>query len=179
MNIEIKKLSPELAADYLEFFGNPQSSDDPLFAGCYCVWHHWTDELEHERSQLPEAERKLFKRNFAAHLIETGQLNGLLAYADGRVVGWCNADAKGNYARQWTISAGDEKTFAIVCYVVHPAARRKGIATALLKAACTEAKEKGYSCIEAYPDARQYSMYTRQGFELTQNSTIAIARKIL
>ena len=187
MDIIIKRLSKETMSDYLDFFDCPTSSNDPLFAGCYCVWHHWTDELEHERSNNAEEDRLYFKRNLAAKLIEKGELNGFLAYSNEKVIGWCNADSKQSYDRLskkrspelWTELADSDNIFAIVCFIVHPHMQRKGVATELLKIACKEAKAKGYDYVEAYPDSHQYSMYTKQGFKLIQHHSSVIALKKL
>lgn len=196
MNIEIKKLSPELTDDFMSAFDNPSFFLSPgLSFGCYCTWYNWTDELENERSKCDDKAKKGFKRNLAVSLIKNGKLNGFMAYLNGSVVGWCNAGPKQNYERLcresvwWAESTGNEKTLSIVCYVVHPDMQRKGIATSLLKAVCEEASKSGYDCIEAYPGINKdgtpsyhgnYSMYTKQGFELIKNHAgNTIARKKL
>ena len=51
MDIEIKKLSPALLEDWLEFFDNIASPGDGEWEGCYCMCYHWTDELEKRKSQ--------------------------------------------------------------------------------------------------------------------------------
>ena len=37
MEIKVKKLSPELENDYIEFFDNKAFVDDSEFTGCYCT----------------------------------------------------------------------------------------------------------------------------------------------
>ena len=195
MNIEIKKLSPELINDYLDFFENHAFSDGSEFAGCYCVWYHWTEDLEKEREKCTGELKENFKRNLAVKLIEKKELNGFLAYSDGIVIGWCNADSKQNYDRMshknapelWSGSDDNQKIISIVCYLVKPEMREKGVATELLKAVCQDAKKNGYDYVEAYPGINDdgsphyhgsYSMYTKQGFHLVQgNSATTIARK--
>ncbi|MDR2687400.1 MAG: hypothetical protein LBB75_06580 [Oscillospiraceae bacterium] len=64
---------------------------------------------------------------------------------------------------------------------------RRREAAALLKAVCEHAAEHGYDVVEAYPGTNEDnsphghgnpSMYAKQGFELTQNSSaMQIARK--
>ena len=196
MNFEIKKLTPELIEDFMSAFDNPGFFSNSDFSfGCYCTWYNWTDELERERNSCDDESRQYFKRNLASRLIKEGRLNGFMAYLGDSVVGWCNAGLKENYERicresmWWTESNEYEKVLSIVCYVVAPDMQRKGIATKLLKAVCEEANEKGYDYIEAYPGTNEdgtpsyhgnYSMYTKQGFELVQNhSGNTIARKKL
>lgn len=36
-------------------------SDGSAERGCYCVWHHWTEKHEHERSLMPENENNIAK----------------------------------------------------------------------------------------------------------------------
>ena len=64
-DIIIKKLTSELKDDYLEFFDFRAFSDGNIQKGCYCVWHHWTEMHEHERSLMPENERPYRKRDYA------------------------------------------------------------------------------------------------------------------
>ena len=196
MQIYIKKLSIELLDDFLSAFDNPDFFTNKEFSfGCYCTWYNWTSELENERNNCDDNSRKYFKRNLAIKLIEKCKLNGFLAYLNGSVVGWCNAGPKKNYERlnnqlPWSINMEDnENILSIVCYVVHPDMQRKGIATSLLKAVCQDAYVNGYDYIEAYPGINEdgtpsyhgnFSMYTKQGFELIINqSGNTIARKKL
>lgn len=50
MNITVKKLTPELAEEYIDYFDNRAFSDGNKEKGCYCVWHHWTDKCEIDKS---------------------------------------------------------------------------------------------------------------------------------
>lgn len=196
MDIEIRKLSPELTDDFMSAFDNPAFFSNPdLSFGCYCTWYYWTDEMENERNRGDDEARKCFKRNLAVKLISENKLTGFLAYANGLVVGWCNAGMKQNYNRlcretQWWMNTGNnEKVLSVVCYVVHPDMQRKGIATALLKAVCDDAQRNGYEYVESYPGVNDdgspnykgnCSMYVKQGFEIFKNDFgNTIARKKL
>jgi len=196
MDIDIKKLSPQLTNDFINAFDKPSFFSNPdLSFGCYCTWYNWTDELESERNKCDVKSRKCFKWNLAIKFIAENKLTGFLAYANGSVVGWCNAGLKQNYERicreskWWTELNNAEIILSIVCYVVHPDMQRKGITTALLKAVCNEASRAGYDYVEAYPGLNEdgspsyhgnYSMYTKQGFEIfNHNSGNTIARKKL
>jgi hypothetical protein len=63
MEVLVKKLSPELKNDYIEFFNNKAFADDSEFAGCYCTWYHWNEELEAERSRCSEDEKSASREN--------------------------------------------------------------------------------------------------------------------
>ncbi len=159
MNIEIKKLSPELINDYIEFFEKKAFTDNPEWEGCYCVWYHWNDKLEEARKACSADGDVNFKRDLAIQYIQNGTLQGYLAYLDGSVAGWCNTNDKGNYdalSREkcpelWDDADSTQKIKLIVCFTIAPGMRRKGIATELLKRVCQDAAAEGYTCIEAYP----------------------------
>jgi GNAT superfamily N-acetyltransferase len=76
-------------------------------------------------------------------------MKGLLAYHAGRPVGWCHVNFKKEVAVYRT-GAGDKEAM-ILCYVIAPDMRRKGLATMLLGEAVEMMKEKGATTIEAYP----------------------------
>lgn len=196
MNIEVKRLNGNMAEEYLDFFDHRAFSDGSAEKGCYCVWHHWTDQHEKERSLMPEKERPYCKRNYAKELIQNGILNGFAAFYDGRIVGFCNADAKDHYFRlsrenhpnSWMGVNENDKILAIVCFIVDPDMRRKGVAKALLECACHYAEENGYDYVEGYPSKGEFvvnncggsaSMYIDQGFEIMEVPDGIIARKKL
>lgn len=183
MNIEIKKLSPELIGDYINYFENIAFSDSSEWAGCYCLWYHWNENLDNERKEYTAKGGQCFKRELAIKYIENGILQGYLAYIDGLVVGWCNANDKTNYdalskekcPELWQTNNSTEKVKSIVCYTIAPNMRRKGIATELLKKVCKDAFTEGYTCVEAYPGTGEtnvhsyhgpYSIYEKNGFEV-------------
>lgn len=194
MQLEVKKLDRNMADAYLDFFDHRAFSDGSAEKGCYCVWHHWTDRHERERSLMPENERPYRKRDYAKELIQNGILNGFAAIYNGRIVGFCNADAKECYFRMsrekhpdsWIGVNGNDKILAIVCFIVAPGMRRKGVAKALLECACQYAEENGYDYVEGYPSQGEFvvnncggsaSMYIGQGFEIIDIPNGIIARK--
>lgn len=196
MEVLIKKLSPELENDYIEFFDRKDFADDSEFTGCYCTWYHWTEELEAERSRCHEDERKCFKRELAKAYIQKGLLQGYLAYVENKVVGWCNANNRANYdclskknrPDLWADHTKNEQVKSIVCFIVAPNMCGKGIAAALLKAVCEDSVVNGFSYVEAYPAIGEFnqlnyhgtfSMYEKQGFVLCRNNNETIARKYL
>jgi GNAT superfamily N-acetyltransferase len=184
MNIEIKKLSPELTDDYIDFFEKTAFTDNKEWAGCYCVWYHWNDELEAEYKRYAAAGGKNFNRSLATKFIRDGILQGYLAYADGSVAGWCNANDKTGYdsltrekcPELWEDTNDADKVKSIVCYTIAPAMRRKGIASELLQRVCRDAAAEGYTCVEAYPGKSKtnvvrnyhgpYPLYEKNGFTL-------------
>lgn len=194
MNIKIYQLNPNMASDYIDFFDERAFSDGNINKGCYCVWHHWTEKHEYARSQMPQEERPFCKRNYAIELIQNKQLNGFVAYSDDKIVGFCNADLKENYFRLsrknnphgWQDTNDGDKILAIVCFVVAPDMRGKGIAKALLQYACTYAAENGFDYVESYPAVGAFdagnccgsdAMYRKFGFEIIDVPDGVVARK--
>ena len=189
MDIIVKRLTPELAEDYIDYFDNRAFSDGNVQKGCYCVWHHWTEKLEYERSLMPESERALRKRDFARELIQSGRLNGFAAFCGGEMVGFCNADRKSSYFRLRgdNDTGGDnDKVLSVVCFTVAPDMRRRGIAKAMLACACNYAEKNGYEYVEGYPAKGEFnvsdcggavSMYVGLGFEIVEVSGGVAARQ--
>lgn len=196
MDIKVCKLTKDMAADYIDYFDNRAFSDGNIQKGCYCVWHHWTEKHEQERSQMPENERPFRKRDYAKELIENGILNGFVAIYEDKIVGFCNADLKDNYFRlsrenapnSWIGANEGDKILSIVCYTVEPDMRRQGIAKAMLDHVCQYAEENGYDYVEGYPPMGQFSvsdgggsveMYVDKGFDIIEIPNGVIARKKL
>src|SRR5207248_5163983 len=86
--------------------------------------------------------------------IENGDAGGLLAYVDNRPVGWCHAASKADLPRAAASPLGRGADVAevgsIVCFLVLPAFRRKGVARRLLDAACDSLGRKGFRYADAY-----------------------------
>lgn len=174
MNLTIKPLSPELAADYFDFFDNRAFSDDSPYYPCYCNAFNMTEErIQKEFFEQIEANGggkeglRLSIRASAEKMVAQGEVQGYLAYDDGLSIGWCNANDKGNYVRVGDFNLDDMdsvvspgipvreddslKVKSIVCFEIAPEYRGKGIATALLDRVCEDAAKDGYDKVEAYP----------------------------
>ncbi len=150
MDIEIKRLSPELLDDYLYFFDRVAFSDNREWEGCYCVFfhHHGSERDWYSRS-------KEDNRETAARLITEGRLRGFLAYHGGAPVAWCNANDKAAYSfeknRADAPGAFDDETASIVCFLVSPACRMQGISGRLLDSVIEYYRASGKKYLEAYP----------------------------
>lgn len=177
MNIEIRKLTADLIEDWLWFFDNTACTGENEWAGCYCMAPHWSSALQSEKAWEYTPEGAVHHRKCAVAHINKGILQGWLAYADGKVVGWCNANDKRNYDSiffllPWEDGEKEKKVKAIACFFVDPALRGEGVATRLLDAVCADAAAEGYDYVEAYPfinDANKAytgpaAMYENSGF---------------
>lgn len=178
MNLTILPLAPELAGDYLYFFDEVAFADHPDWSWCYCLEAYMTQGDEKEL----ELNTKEKRRAKAAEWIADGTMSGYLAYQNSEVVGWMNAADKAAYRRVradeelWADEDKPGRTLAISCFLIAPAMRGKGIATALLKRVCADARDRGFSFLEAYAAHQgqdcfhQYhgplTLYEREGFEV-------------
>ena len=90
-----------------------------------------------------------------AERIRSGRAHGLLAIADGRVVGWCNAQPRSSFLnmRRYATVIDDpaEPVGSIMCFLVAPGHRGKGVGTALLNAACNKFRLDRLRVAEGYP----------------------------
>ena len=193
MQIEIRKLAMELLDDWLHFFDKDAFCDDGEWSGCYCMCYHWTEELAKQKPWACSVEDAPYNRKCAIRCIKEGTMQGYLTYCDGKVVGWCNANAKQTYRNVNFDLSSDEalkrmKIKSVVCFCIAPDFRGKGIASELLKQVCSDAAEEGFDCVEAYPfrgDAHKAyhgprSMYEKNGFvKIDEVGECVVLRKTL
>jgi GNAT superfamily N-acetyltransferase len=80
---------------------------------------------------------------------------GVLAYVDGEVAGWCSIAPKSTYralVNSRTIPhLDDADVWSLVCFVVRPGFRRRGLMHELLDGAVAHARTMGAAAIEGYP----------------------------
>lgn len=108
---------------------------------------------------------------------------GLIAYRDGRAIGWVSLGPREDYERlaysKVLAPVDDAPVWSIVCFVVSRRARGQGVAAALLDAAIAYRLEGGATMLGAYPvdvgDGRipaanafhgTLSMFERAGFRV-------------
>jgi len=197
MIIEIRKLTAMLTNDYLNFFDMTPHWDNVDEQKCYCVC--WCSADHRTETDFSSAE---IRRDLAAQYIQKGLLQGYLAYYKGQVVGWCNANTKSNCLNciSWLrfmqpVNTGEadpnNKVKSVFCFMIAPAAQRKGVATRLLERVIIDATNDGFELIETYPKkdfvslSRDFmgpaAMYKKFGFTvyLELDNGISIMRKRL
>ena len=179
MHVEVFPLDGSRLRDYLHFFDRVAFSDNPEWAGCYCLFYHVPPGAWEKRTGAQN-------REGAAALVRDGGLSGFLAYEGGKPVGWCNANRKGNYAllagsrELWDPQEDGSRTLAVVCFVIAPELRRRGIARSLLEAACASARAQGLDRLEAYPrkQARTAAQHYHGPLELFRGQGFEVHREL-
>lgn len=188
MDIEIKKLTPDLLDDFLYFFDKTAFTDNHHFASCYCYFYHCNYSGKEWENRTAQENREA-----TINLISQGLMHGFLAYAEGKPVAWCHTDLRKNLAELNDLCNEEDNVYkigSIVCFIVAPGYRRKGIATRLLEYAIRDFKNDCYNIIEAYPklvsktDAEDHhgplKMYLDHGFaQVGGNKIFAIVRKAI
>jgi GNAT superfamily N-acetyltransferase len=115
----------------------------PGGSGCWC--------MAYRDSRVPNDERAQYMRDECAQ--DPGP--GVLAYVDGEAAGWCSVAPRSTYRRLMhsrTIPFVDERdAWSIVCFVVRPAFRRRGLMHELLEGAVAHASASGAEVVEGYP----------------------------
>ena len=187
-DIDIQPLTPQRRADFLDFFEQRAFVDNPKWLSCYCHFPH----ADHAR--VVWKDRSAAENRAATCVrIEDRTMHGWLAYSEGKSIGWCNAGPRrfveGLFDEPEPLA---ERIGAIACFVVAPAYRGQGVATALLAAACSGLRARGFEWAEAYPRAdaaiaadNHYgplAMYRAAGFEAVKHDAdggVTVRKRLL
>ncbi len=151
MQITIRRLTSDMAEDYLWYFDTAAFTDHDEWSACYCLESPLSKE---ENESLTE---KSLRRERAKQLIESGIMQGYLLYDGSKPVGWCNAGDKSGYeplmtnADYHTPASCGETIKSVYCFEIAPGYRGKGIAHLLLTRIIDDARKEGCSCVEGYP----------------------------
>jgi GNAT superfamily N-acetyltransferase len=88
-------------------------------------------------------------------LVDKGRVPGLLAYVDGRPVGWVSVAPREEFGRiersRQLRPIDDQPVWSIVCFYIDRKSRGRGVGTALLRGAVEYAGKNGAEIVEAYP----------------------------
>lgn len=195
MAIVIRKLTPDLAEDYVRFFDTTPHDNNVDEHKCYCVC--WCND-DCEGKDFSTAKKR---RDYAFRYVQNRNIQGYLAYNGSSTVGWCNANTKSECLKcaSWRrfmgyvpVEESDKgiKVKSIFCFVIAPELKRKGIATQLLERVCEDAIKDGFDSVEAYPYKEfgwqssnfggHLDMYIRSGFQVfIDNENGLVVRKQL
>lgn len=118
--------------------------------GCWCM-------LWRLRKRDFDAMKGAANRDAMRAVVEAGPPPGVLAYADGQCVGWVSVAPRAAFPRLDTSRVmqpvDDTPVWSVSCFLIAKNHRRRGVAVALLEAACTFAGDHGAAVVEGYPVA--------------------------
>jgi len=132
-----KELSKTTWPDFEKLFSQKNGWDH-----CQCMHFHRPCSLPRDQWLHSRAERALRNRREKRQLVEKGRAHGILVYANSEPIGWCQygpgeelprIDKSRNY--QALASRGASvRLWRITCFVVDRKHRKRGVATAALRA---------------------------------------------
>ena len=170
MKLAVHPLTKARWQDLVDLFNRPGGS---IVRGCWCMYYRKSG------ATVSAAAGEGNKRALKA-LVNRGTVPGLLAYRDGRPVGWISLGPREGYARlersQVMKPVDEEPVWSIVCFFVDRKERGKGVSKALLRGAIDYARSQGARLLEAYPVDKRVrshddfmwfgarSMYDKAGF---------------
>lgn len=116
--------------------------------GCWCMW--WRLKRSQFEKQKGAGNKRALKR-----LVASGQVPGLLAYANGQPVAWCAVAPRESYSvleRSRVLARVDEQpVWSVGCFFVAKPFRGRGLTVKLLRAAVAYARKQGARIVEGYP----------------------------
>lgn len=140
--LQFHPVTPERWPDLEKFFGRGGH------AGCWCMW--WRLKQSEFTSQTADQRKQGMKA-----IVDSGEIPGLLAYADGEPIAWCSIGPRerfGRLERSPKLKRVDNQpVWSIVCFFVAKPFRGKGLMRRFLKAAMDYAREHGAKIVEGYP----------------------------
>jgi GNAT superfamily N-acetyltransferase len=184
--VDIHPVTADRWDDLVELFGDPGA-----YGNCWCMWWRVTSS-DFDRGIR---NRGAGNRRAMRSIVAEDRVPGLLAYRDGRPVGWVSLAPReefGRLQRSPKLKAVDDRpVWSIVCFFMDRRERGKKVGTALLDAAIRYAAERGATIVEGYPvdttdrqisNANAYtgviSMFERAGFrEVARRGGRPIMRK--
>ncbi|MCL2408757.1 MAG: GNAT family N-acetyltransferase [Oscillospiraceae bacterium] len=197
MNIEIRKLTPDLAEEYFDFFENRAFTDNSPYR-CYCQPYQMSKDQVKSALEYASAnglDGGQISRKCAEQQIDSNVLRGYLAFVDGVAIGWCNANDRANYPADPHEDVpfhapAEKREKAVVCFEIAPEYRGMGVATALLQQVITDAKGEGYIAVVGFPVMRDeryewdlhgpMRLYEKSGFiKVAEQDGKGVMRKAL
>ena len=196
-----RELSSKTWPDFEKLFSQGNGFDF-----CWCMHFQRPRSLPKQEWLPTRRERGKRNRREKKALVEKNRAHGILVYAEGEPVGWCQYGPRDELpridnSRKYRALASEikrDQLWRITCFAVVRKYRRRGVATAALKAALRAIKRRGGGLVEAYPIGRwqsrafgnesvhgTQSMFEKAGFKVaaplanTRFSTHVLMRRII
>ncbi len=143
MELSFRPLTMKNWRDFADLFGERGAC-----GGCWCMFMRLT--RKEFNAGKGEGNKRAMKR-----LVEKGEAPGILAYHQGKAIGWCAVAPRSAYtalARSRLFRPLDDAPcWSVVCFFINRRYRRQGVSTALLQAAAAHARARGAEILEGYP----------------------------
>ena len=142
-DFEFKPVTLSVWDDFVSLFNEPGIQN-----GCWCMyWRLRRADCQHGYG---EGNKQAFKA-----VLESGQVPGILAYHQGRPVGWCAIAPRQDTSvldRSPTLKrVDDQPVWSITCFFISKPYRRQSMTENLIRAALDYARQHGAQIVEAYP----------------------------
>lgn len=125
------------------------------YSNCWCTWQRVTGR----EFSAGCANRGAGNRALLRQLVVDGRRPGLLAYREGRPVGWVSVGPRPEFGRIVrspvthldAVDAADTRIWSVACFYIPASERGRGVAAALLEAAISTARAGSAVALEGYP----------------------------
>lgn len=138
--VEVYPATAERWEDLEALFG-PKGA----YSGCWCMFWRLSRA---DFNKLGGEGRKAVLHE----LTSRNEVAGVLAYIDGKPIGWCSIGPREDYAAleksRILKRVDDAPVWSVVCFFVAKGFRKRGIMSALLRGAVRYAEENGAQVIE-------------------------------
>ena len=144
-DVTIKRLSPDMANQFTSYFSEMDFSHAEHWHFCYCQYYHVDCSSAVWRQRTAEQNKALAVIN-----IESGLMRGLVALDGEQMVGWVNVNDINNYAllkKDEELRKFPGRSAMVVCFVIHPNYRGKGLAKNLLAETVEINRKDGFARI--------------------------------
>jgi GNAT superfamily N-acetyltransferase len=142
MQTEVRRLDASRVDDFYRLH-----SDEHEAGWCFCAawwvpsWDGWGERSAEDNRHVRDG------------LCERGEYDGYLLYLNDVPVGWCQV---GPRDRLWKLRQRfrlhhDPETWAISCFLIAPAHRRRGLAAVMLRDVLDDLRKRGVRRVEAFP----------------------------
>ena len=143
LEISFHPLIPERWGDFEKLFG-PRGA----IGGCWCMW--WRIKRADFEKHKGDGNRQSMRV-----IVESGQVPGILAYADGEAIAWCSIAPREEFpvlGRSPNLKpVDDQPVWSLVCFFIGKPYRHLGLSLKLIGGAVEYAHQQGAQIIEGYP----------------------------
>lgn len=149
MELEIRKLEPNLADVFVDYLGHMDFSHEPFWGSCFCRYYYTDCTFEEWIHRTGEENREEAQRE-----IRENRMSGYLAFDGAACVGWVNCAESGKLPRimeDLSPYCGGRNVACTICFVIHPDYRGKSVARRLLAYAIQDSRQKGFDAMIALP----------------------------